>query len=132
MEGCHGLRISRFTGENVLMEGPSPDEAHGRTPPPRPPKEAPSDVAAIVDDDLEQLHQAEAAGELDPRRAYEVLEIRTPLEEFEGYVRARIDTLSRLGEQDKAELAAEALDLGRRALARVTGTGAPQPEKGAR
>jgi hypothetical protein len=79
-------------------------------------KDVPSDVAAIVDD------ENSSEGELDPRRAYEVLEIRTPFEEFDAYVRARIDTLSRLGEADKAELAAQALELGRRALARVTGT----------
>ena len=63
------------------------------------------------------------------RRAYEVLEIRTPLEEFEGYVRARIDTLSRLGETEKAELAAKALEVGRRALARVTGVAPATQEK---
>lgn len=71
----------------------------------------------------------DGAPALDPRRAYEVLEIRTPLEEFESYVRARIDTLSRLGETDKAELAAKALEVGRRALSRVTGTAAPAAQE---
>jgi hypothetical protein len=115
-----------------MAEAPRDEDAEGAPPAPRPAsparparaKDAPSDVAAIVDD-LEEEH---AAGEpLDPRRAYEVLEIRTPLEEFESYVRARIDTLSRLGETEKAELATQALELGRRALARVTGTGGTTP-----
>jgi hypothetical protein len=115
-----------------MAEAPRDEDAEGAQPAPRPAsparparaKDAPSDVAAIVDD-LEEEH---AAGEqLDPRRAYEVLEIRTPLEEFESYVRARIDTLSRLGETDKAQLATQALELGRRALARVTGTATTPP-----
>jgi hypothetical protein len=92
---------------------------------PRPRKEHPSDVAAID----EELLATE--GDLDPRRAYEMLEIRTPLEEFEAYVRARIETLGRLGDTEKSHLTAEALELGRKALARVTG--APLPDsKGAR
>ncbi|MBI3725251.1 hypothetical protein HY251_15070 [bacterium] len=78
--------------------------------------EGPLSFDAIHDDD------GALGPDLDPRRAFEVLEIRTPLEEFESYVRARIDTLSRLGESEKANLAAAALDLGRLALARVTGT----------
>src|SRR5207249_4305946 len=90
----------------------------------------PSDIAAIVEDDAHDAAHEGAEAALDPRRAYEILEIRTPLEEFEAYVRARIDTLSRLGDSGKAELAAEALELGRRALARVTGmTLPPAPEK---
>jgi len=87
---------------------------------PRPKKEHPSDVAAID----EELLATE--GDIDPRRAYEMLEIRTPLEEFEAYTRARIDTLGRLGDIEKSHLTAEALELGRKALARVTG--APLPE----
>jgi hypothetical protein len=58
---------------------------------------------------------------LDPKRAYEILEIRTPLEEFETYGRARIETLAKLGEAGRAEITAAALELGRRAIARVTG-----------
>ncbi|MEZ0230369.1 MAG: hypothetical protein ACAI25_17230, partial [Planctomycetota bacterium] len=82
-------------------------------------KEHPSDIAAVEDEGDEPLPEAS----LDPRRAYEVLEIRTPLEEFESYVRARIDTLSRLGDSERAAVTAEALELGRRAIARVTGVG---------
>jgi|SRR5581483_7360025 len=95
-------------------------------------KEHPSDIAAIEDEGDEPLPE-EPHG-LDPRRAYEMLEIRTPLEEFEGYVRARIDTLARLGDSEKAGLTAEALDLGRRAIARVTGVSLPEkaPGQGAR
>lgn len=110
-------------------QGRPADEANAlrRAPPAATPaaKEHPSDIAAIEDDSDEPV-----SPELDPRRAYEVLEIRTPLEEFEGYVKARVDTLVRLGDSEKAELTAEAMELGRRALARVTGV-SPQ-EKGAR
>jgi hypothetical protein len=102
------------------MDQAPDDAANGSRPVPR---EEPSDIAAIED-----LDSQGAAEELDPKRAYEVLEIRTPLEEFETYVRARIDTLSRLGDTDKANLASEALELGRRALARVTGL-SPVAEK---
>jgi hypothetical protein len=56
-----------------------------------------------------------------PGRAHECLEIRTPVEEFETYVRARIDTLTRLGEQDRVEITIQALELGKRKLARITG-----------
>jgi hypothetical protein len=62
---------------------------------------------------------------LDPRKAYEVLEIRTPVEELETYGKARIETLARLGETEKSQLTASALDLARRALARVTGLPLP-------
>lgn len=57
-----------------------------------------------------------------PGRAHECLEIRTPIEEFETYVRARIDTLTRLGEQERVEITIAALELGKRKLARITGT----------
>jgi hypothetical protein len=99
------------------MEPPIRDDA---TTGPNPIKEAPSDIAAIAEDE-DQDEEGTLATELDPRRAYEVLEIHTPLEEFEAYVGARIETLTRLGETAKAELTASALELGRRALARVTG-----------
>jgi len=54
-------------------------------------------------------------------RAHECLEIRTPVEEFETYVRARIDTLTRLGESDKVALTVAALELGKRRLAKLAG-----------
>jgi hypothetical protein len=112
-----------------MVDAPRDDDGPG-TRPARPalsPKEHPSDIAAIEDDSDEPVSPA---AELDARRAYEVLEIRTPLEEFEAYARARVDTLVRLGDPAKAELTSEALELGRRALARVTG--AALPERGAR
>ena len=98
------------------MEDPSRDERLGA--PPHAGKEAPSDVAALLEDEG-------TGSDVDPRRAYEVLEIRTPLEEFDAYVRARIDTLSRLGDAERAALTAEALELGRTALGQVTGAVAP-------
>ena len=88
-------------------------------PPPPPAREEPSDIAAIEVDASDSGAPEPVA--LDPRRAYEVLEIRTPLEEFDAYVRARVETLTRLGDASRAELTSEALELGRRALARVTG-----------
>jgi hypothetical protein len=115
------------------MDDTNPDDAIVRAPrsqsPAQPvePRESPSDIAAIIDEDDDAAH-----GELDPRRAFEVLEIRTPLEEFDAYVRARVDTLARLGDSKKAELTAAALDLGRRALARVTGAPLNPPEKAPR
>lgn len=121
------------------MEDALPDDdapALRRAPPASPsaapqslsPKESPSDIAAVEDEGDEPLPESS----LDPRRAYEVLEIRTPLEEFESYVRARIDTLARLGDSEKAGLTAEALELGRKAIARVTGVSVGQDKPGAR
>src|SRR5205814_3783696 len=98
--------------ESPRDDGAAPATQRSVLRPETPEKEHPSDIAAVEDDD---------AAALDPRRAYEVLEIRTPLEEFEAYVRARIETLTRLGDTKKAEVTSSALELGRRALARVTG-----------
>jgi hypothetical protein len=103
-----------------MVDAPRDDDAADGKPSPDTP--IPGDSFEPGDGDSD----GHAGANLDPRRAFEVLEIRTPLEEFEAYVRARIDTLSRLGEPDKANLAAEALELGRRALARVTGTTLPE------
>ncbi len=103
-----------------MADAPRDDAATGTKPPFR--NVAPGDETALHDPGGPDEDGA-TAPDLDPRRAFEVLEIRTPLEEFESYVRARIDTLSRLGESGKADLAAQALELGRRALSRVTGVG---------
>jgi len=92
-------------------------------------KEHPSDIAAIENDSDEPISPET---ELDPRRAYEVLEIRTPLEEFDAYVQARIDTLLKLGDNPRAELTSKALELGRRAIGRVTGVAMPEKAPGAR
>ena len=59
------------------------------------------------------------AGEL--QEAYECLQIRTPIQEFEAYARARCETLVRLGDKERAELAAAALRLGQNALRGVMG-----------
>lgn len=112
------------------LRGASSPSAHS-PPPPRdelaPPEEASEPKTADPKaNEPFALDEADEDGEsLDARRAFEVLEIRTPLEELEAYGRARIDTLARLGEADKAELTLRALELGRRAIARVTGASLP-------
>jgi hypothetical protein len=55
------------------------------------------------------------------RGAYEYLEIRTPIAEFESYARARTEALVRLGDSKDAEIAALAMNLGTEALKRVMG-----------
>ena len=55
------------------------------------------------------------------RGAYEYLEIRTPIAEFESYSRARTEALVRLGDSKEAEVAALAMNLGTEALRRVMG-----------
>jgi len=55
------------------------------------------------------------------RGAYEYLEIRTPIAEFESYARARTEALVRLGDSQDAEIAALAMNLGTEALKRVMG-----------
>ena len=53
--------------------------------------------------------------------AYECLEIRTPIQEFQTYANARLETLVRLGEADRAEVTSQALELGMAALRQVMG-----------
>lgn len=97
------------------FEGDGPDD----------PAAAASDFVVLSDEEEAAVEGGGEGPELDPRRAYEVLEIRTPLEEFDAYARARIETLARLGEAERAEITAAALELGRRAIARVTGVPLP-------
>lgn len=75
----------------------------------------------------EELQESSDSASSDPLpgRAHDCLEIRTPVEEFETYVRARIETLTRLGERDQVDLMLRALELGKRKLARISG--APTP-----
>lgn len=84
-----------------------------------------ADLMAVEDDDEGSLaaeySEDSPVPESPPGRAHECLEIRTPVEEFDTYVRARIDTLTRLGEKDRVDLTIQALELGKRRLARITG-----------
>ena len=123
-----------------MVDAPRDEHAAAGTPAaPREPGPARSRTGALDSSDVsgpDDFELAHGGGseheerELDARHAYQVLEIRTPLEEFEGYVRARVDTLSGSATRSKAELAGQALELGRRALARVAGTSAA-PERSA-
>lgn len=53
--------------------------------------------------------------------AYDCLQIRTPLEEFETFSRARLETLVKLGEAERAQLCSAALETGANALRHVMG-----------
>ena len=53
--------------------------------------------------------------------AYDCLEIRTPIEELQTFTRARLETLVRLGEAERAERTKAALALGLSALREVMG-----------
>ena len=55
------------------------------------------------------------------KEAYDCHEIRTPVEEFEAYNRARLDALVRLGAAERAEITAAALELGTDVLRRTMG-----------
>jgi hypothetical protein len=87
------------------------------------------DFQTVEDDDEGHLAAEYAEGapvpDSPPGRAHDSLEIRTPVEEFETYVRARIDTLTRLGETKRVDLTLEALELGKRRLAQITGISLP-------
>lgn len=63
--------------------------------------------------------EAEPPTEL--QSAYDCLEIRTPIEELQTFTRARLETLVRLGEAERAERTQAALALGLRALREVMG-----------
>lgn len=79
-------------------------------------------------DEAESLPESDASDEapVRPREtplrgAYEYLQIRTPIAEFESYARARTEALVRLGDSKDAEIAALAMNLGTEALKRVMG-----------
>lgn len=57
----------------------------------------------------------------DLAQAYDCLRIRTPLEEFETFARARLETLVKLGEAERAQMTAAALETGKGALRHVMG-----------
>lgn len=81
-----------------------------------PPDASPTLIAGSVgSDDSAPV----AASEL--QQAYDCLEIRTPIEEFRTFAKARLETLVRLGEADRAEVTSAALDLGLSALREVMG-----------
>jgi len=67
-------------------------------------------------------------GDSELRDAYDCLRIRTPLQEFETYAKARLETLVRLGEGERAGLTSEALELGLEALKQVMGAAPPTRE----
>jgi hypothetical protein len=54
--------------------------------------------------------------------AYDCLEIRTPIEELKTFARARLETLVRLGDADRAEVCKAALEEGLSALRDVMGS----------
>lgn len=59
------------------------------------------------------------------------LAIRTPIEEFEAYVRSRVETLARLGEAPRAEMLLAALELGRVLIRDASENASPaQPSQG--
>lgn len=112
-----------------------------QTPPPPPedfggPEDASEEQPLLVVSQSDEAASlpAEPAAEDDPsgevstrpretplRGAYEYLEIRTPIAEFESYARARTEALVRLGDSKDAEIAALAMNLGTEALKRVMG-----------
>ena len=85
---------------------------------------SPSDEAASLPDESDSDASDEVSTrprETPLRGAYEYLEIRTPIAEFESYARARTEALVRLGDSKDAEIAALAMNLGTEALKRVMG-----------
>lgn len=83
---------------------------------------SPSDEAASLQDDPDPSDEFLTRPRETPLRgAYEYLEIRTPIAEFESYARARTEALVRLGDSKDAEIAALAMNLGTEALRRVMG-----------
>lgn len=91
----------------------------------------PADLMSVEDVEESTIHAAgQAASEESkaaaPGRAHECLEIRTPIEEFETYVRARVDTLNKLGEHEQVDIVVRALELGKHKLAYLTGQQLPQ------
>lgn len=62
---------------------------------------------------------AEPKSEL--QQAYDCLQIRTPIQELQTFAAARLETLVRLGDADRAEATAAALELSLNALREVMG-----------
>lgn len=72
-------------------------------------------------DDAQAAPTREERSELED--AYDCLGIRTPLEELEGFARARLDALVRANEPDRAELTRAAEAIAREALRHVMSSG---------
>lgn len=82
-------------------------------------------LLAAESDEREGLGAGSESGSSEQSRlaeAYEYLDIRTPLAEFESYTRARLEAQVRVGETEEAEVTAAALKLGLDALRRVMGS----------
>lgn len=116
----HQIREDRVTASENFSESFS-DDAEVRAAD-RNKMKSSDELPDSLDSDSDSTSTSSDPG---PGRAHDCLEIRTPVEEFETYVRARIETLTRLGERDQVDLMLRALDLGKRKLARISG--APTP-----
>jgi len=82
-------------------------------------------LLAAESDEREGLGAGSESGSSEQSKlaeAYEYLDIRTPLAEFESYTRARLEAQVRVGETEEAEVTAAALKLGLDALRRVMGS----------
>ena len=80
-------------------------------------------LLAAESDEREPLDPGSSSSEQSRlAEAYEYLDIRTPLAEFESYTRARLEAQVRVGETEEAEVTAAALKLGLDALRRVMGS----------
>jgi len=80
-------------------------------------------LLAAESDEREGLGEGSGSSEQSRlAEAYEYLDIRTPLAEFESYTRARLEAQVRVGETEEAEVTAAALKLGLDALRRVMGS----------
>ena len=77
----------------------------------------PSDAS----DEQPVLVAEEAGPPSELQQAYECLEIRTPVQEFESYVRARLEAMIRLGRESEAQATSASLELGLDALRRAMG-----------
>jgi hypothetical protein len=104
---------------------PTDDEGFGG--PDDPSDEQPMLVSTPSDEAAALPPGDEAPSEL--QQAYECLELRTPIDEFLAFAEARRETMVRLGEAERSELAGEALETGLRALREVMGAvAAPRKE----
>ncbi|RMG16478.1 MAG: hypothetical protein D6731_06015 [Planctomycetota bacterium] len=84
----------------------------------------PADSAKLRPSEGEGTPEGEGAPEgerSELQGAYDCLEIRTPLEELRAFASARIEALVRLGDAERAERTATALEVGLQALREVMG-----------
>ena len=97
-------------------------------PDPEPGTDSHTRIGVLDDDSDEHPIVPDASVPITSRlqQAFECLQIKTPIEEFQTYAGSRLEAMVRLGEPERAEVTSRALELGVKALRQVMGAAPPE------